>query len=411
MGARDRMRPLFRTLDGGLFSQDAAGKADVGDSAGRFMAEGGTMMCWADPFFPDRVIPQKVLDRSVEVIQQGVSCHYTAPIGNSELKEAIAKKIARDNGVKVDPQRNIIINPGSDVGLYFAMTPFIEPGDEVLVHDPSYPSNFLDPQLLNGVVVKVPTYEEDGYRLRVEEYEKRLTPKTKMVLLSSPNNPNGRVYTREELTALAGFIVKNDLICVCDQAFEDTVFPEHEMVSIAALPGMWERTVTVCSCSKGMALSGYRVGYIFADDVIMDALYATAVNIQGAANTMVQMAMIPAYEDTSFIQDYVKEQDARRRYAYEKFNAVPGVSMPLMESGFYGWVNVSRLGDTSEIVSYLAQEAKVLVNDGRFYGEQGAGHLRIIYGVYADREKSLAGIDRICAALKKRADALGVTES
>ncbi len=408
MGARDKMRPLFRKLDGGLFS--SATKADVGDGAAKFIEAGGTMMCWADPFFPDRVIPQAVLDKSMEVIQQGASCHYTAPIGNAQLKEVIAKKIERDNKIKVDPQRNIIINPGSDVGLYFALTPFIEPGDEVLVHDPSYPSNFLDPELLNGVVVKVPTFEEDNYRLRVEEFEKRLTPKTKMVLLSSPNNPNGRVYTREELTALAEFIVRNDLICVCDQAFEDTVFPEHEMVSIAALPGMWERTLTVCSCSKGMALSGYRVGYIFADDVIMDALYASAVNIQGAANTMVQMAMIPAYEDPSFMKAYVDEQNARRHYAYEKFNAVPGVSMPLMESGFFGWVNVSRLGDSGEIVSYLAEEAKVLCNDGAFYGEQGKGHLRIIYGVFADRQKSFDGIDRICAALAKRAAQLGITE-
>ena len=296
MSIRDKMRPLFRTLDGGLFSEKA-GKADVGDAVSKLQAEGGTLMCWADPFYPDRVIPQKVLERSVEVIQQGVACHYTPPIGNADLKEVIAKKIERDNHIKVNPQRNIIINPGSDVGLYFAMTPFIEPGDEVLVHDPSYPSNFLDPQLLNGVVVKVPTYEEDNYRLRVEEYEKRLTPKTKMVLLSSPNNPTGRVFTREELTELSQFIIKHDLICVCDQAFEDTAFPGHEMVTMASLPGMWERTVTVCSCSKGMALSGYRVGYIFADDVIMDTMYATAVNIQGAANTMVQMAMIPASGD------------------------------------------------------------------------------------------------------------------
>lgn len=151
MDIRDKMRPLFRTLDGGLFSTEA-GKADVGDSVSKMMAEGGIMMCWADPYFPDRVIPEKVLQRSMEVIQEGVACHYTAPIGNAELKEVIAKKIARDNHIEVDPQRNIIINPGSDVGLYFAMTPFIEPGDEILVHDPSYPSNFLDPQLLNGVV-------------------------------------------------------------------------------------------------------------------------------------------------------------------------------------------------------------------------------------------------------------------
>ena len=124
----------------------------------KLQAEGGTLMCWADPFYPDRVIPQKVLERSVEVIQQGVACHYTRH-RQCGPERGHCEKIERDNHIKVNPQRNIIINPGSDVGLYFAMTPFIEPGDEVLVHDPSYPSNFLDPQLLNGVVVKVPTYE------------------------------------------------------------------------------------------------------------------------------------------------------------------------------------------------------------------------------------------------------------
>lgn len=410
MSIKDKMRPLFRTLDGGLFAENTAGKADVGNSAAKFMANGGTMMCWADPYFPDRVIPKAVLDKSIEVIQHGTACHYTTPVGNPDLKVEIAKKIEHDTGLKLDPQRNIIINPGSDVGLYFAMTPFIEPGDEILVHDPSYPSNFLDPQLLNGVPVKVPSYGEDGYRLRVEEYEKRLTPKTKMVLLTSPNNPNGRVYTREELESLAEFIVKNDLVCVCDQAFEDTVFPGHEMISIATLPGMWERTVTVCSCSKGMALSGYRVGYIYANDVIMNSMYASAVNIQGATNTAVQMALIEAYKDTSFMKDYVAEQDARRKYAFEKFNSVPGVHMAEMEAGFFGWVNVSRLGDTAEIVSYLADEAKVLVNDGQFYGDQGKGHLRIIYGVYEERRKCFDAIDRLCAALEKRAAELGISD-
>ena len=410
MGVLEKMRPLFRTLDGGLFAENTAGKADIGDSAAQFVAAGGTMMCWADPFYPDRVIPRNVLEKSVEAVQQGSAGHYTIPVGNLELKEQIAKKIQRETGLRIDPRRNLIINPGSDVGLYFAMTPFIEPGDEVLVHDPSYPSNFLDPQLLNGVVVKVPCLEEDGYRLRAEEFEKRVTEKTKLVLLTSPNNPNGRVYTREELQALSELIVRHDLICISDQAFEDTVFPGHEMLSIAAFPGMWERTVTVCSCSKGMALSGYRMGYLYASDVIMNALYASAVNIQGAANTAAQQALIEAYRDPGFIREYTAEHYLRHQYLFEKINAVSGVHMAEMEAGFFGWVNVSRLGETAEIVSYLAAEAKVLVNDGQFYGDQGKGHLRVIYGVYADRQKCFAAIDRLCEALARRASALGVTD-
>jgi aspartate/methionine/tyrosine aminotransferase len=400
------MRPLFQTLEGGLFS--SIEKADVGDIAGESARQGIALMCWADPFFPDPSIPQAVLDKSIETLKSGFPSHYTMPIGNPQLKTLIARRVKKNSGIDLDPQRNIIINPGSDIGLFFAMTPFINPGDEALVPDPSYPSNFLNPKLLNGVTVPVPTYEEDNYRLRVEEFEKRLTPKTKMVLLSSPNNPTGSVYTRQELSALAEFIIKNNLVCVCDQAFEDTVMPPHEMVSIASLPGMWERTLTVCSVSKGMGLSGYRVGYIYANDVIMDALYGSAVNIQGAANTMAQVAVMPAFEDDSFIAEYLKKFQRRADFACELFNSIPGVSMNPMESGFYSWVNVAKLGNSGEIVNYLKDTAKVLCNDGKFYGENGNGHLRIIHGAYWDDEKSFAVLRGIGEALRKRAHSLGI---
>ena len=306
----------------------------------------------------------------------------------------------------------IITTPGVVDALGILVEAATKPGEGVIILTPAYYPFELAVMAKARKVVHSTLIDNNGhYEIDYADLEAKARKRNVTALMfCNPHNPTGRVFTREELTELSQFIIKHDLICVCDQAFEDTAFPGHEMVTMASLPGMWERTVTVCSCSKGMALSGYRVGYIFADDVIMDTMYATAVNIQGAANTMVQMAMIPAYEDTSFIQDYVAEQDFRRRYAYEKFNAVPGVSMPLMESGFYGWVNVSRLGDSSEITAYLAEEAKTLVNDGKFYGDQGAGHLRIIYGVFADRQKSLDGIDRLCAALAKRAAQLGITE-
>ena len=276
---KSRMRPAFAKLDGGLFT--TAQKADVGDVAERMKAAGVALMSWADPFMPDPSIPQPVLDAAIKELQNGFPSHYTMPIGSPELKKLIAARIERKYGFKLEPDRNIIINPGSDNGLIFAMMPWINPGDEVMVHDPSYPSNFLNPELLGGVTVRVPTYPEDGYHLRVEEYEKRVTPKTKMVLLTNPNNPTGTVYTRGELEELAAFCVRHDLICVCDQAFEDTAFPGHEMVCISRLPGMWERTVTVCSVSKGMGLSGFRVGWTYANDVIMDTYFGAAVNIQG----------------------------------------------------------------------------------------------------------------------------------
>ena len=408
MSIKSKMRPFYQTVEGGLFS--AVTKADVGDVAAEMQRQGVALMSWADPFMPDPSIPEPVLKKAIEVLEGGFPSHYIMPIGSMDLKKALAKRIERLHGIKLDPYRNLIINPGSDVGLMFAMTPFINPGDEVMVHDPSYASNFMNAELLGGVTVRVPTYEEDGYHLRIEEFEKRVTPRTKMVLLTNPNNPTGACYTREELTQLAEFIIKHDLVCVCDQAFEDTVFPEHEMVCIASLPGMWERTVTVCSCSKGMGLSGFRVGWIYADDVIMDVYHGVAVNLQGASNTLSQMAILPAVEDDSFIATYMEKYDRRRKYAYDLFNSCPGVSMQMPEAGFFVWINVSKLGDSTEITSYLAKEAKVSLNDGKFYGDQGKGHLRLIDGCYWNDEDSFAAMDRMAAAFRKLAAEKGITE-
>ena len=405
MSIRHKMRPAFQKIEGGLFSK--VDKADVGDVAHEMNEQGIVMMSWADPFMPDPSIPSPVLEKAVQALQSGFPSHYTMPIGSPELKKAIAKRIKARYHLDLDHMRNLIINPGSDIGLMFAMTPFINPGDEVLVHDPSYPSNFLNPELLGGVTVRVPTFFEDNYHLHIEAYEKRLTKKTKMVLLTSPNNPTGTVYSREELQQLSEFIVKNDLICVCDQAFEDSVFDGREMVCIASFPGMWERTLTVCSASKGMGLSGFRVGWTYACDEIMDVLFGVAVNIQGASNTLAQIAVLPAFEDDSFIQSYIEKYDRRRKVAYEVFNSVPGVRMNLPEAGFYSWIDVSGLGPSSDIASYLIREAKVSCNDGCHYGNQGVGHLRLIHGCLWSDEACFDVIKRTADALRRYPEASG----
>lgn len=402
----NKMKPAFAKLDGGLFS--TAEKADVGDVAQRMEEMGVAMMSWADPFKPDPSTPDSVRKAAIQAIEEGEISHYIMPIGSPKLKKIIADRIERKSGLKLDPSRNLIINPGSDNGLLFAIFPWICPGDEVLIHDPSYPNNFQDIELLGGVPISVPTYEEDGWHLRIEEYERRVSGRTKMVLLTNPNNPTGTCFTREELELLAAFCIKHDLICVVDQAFEDTIFEGHEMVNMAQIQGMWERTLTVCSVSKGMGLSGFRVGWTYADDVIMDKMYASAVSIQGAASTMAQKAVIPAFEDDSFIQEYVEKYENRRRYGYELFKDIPGIHVQLPEAGFYFWINVKQLGESSEIVDYLIQEAKVNCNDGKFYGVQGDGYLRVIFAVFADDQDCFAALERMAYAFRKKAKEKGI---
>ena len=395
---KEKMKKEFQTFEGGLFSD--VEKADVGDSYQKLGEQGVALMGWADPFTPEFSLPEHVMNKTLEAIRLPLSAHYTAPVGNDELKELIAEKCKAFNHLDVDPRRNIIITPGSDSALFFAMFPFIEKGDEVMIPSPSYPNNFTNVKMMQGKVVPIPLYAEDGYQLRIEEFEKRVTSKTKMVVLTHPNNPTTTVYNRKSLEDLSSFIQKHDLILVCDQAFEDFTF-ENEMITPASLPGMMERTITVCSVSKGMGLSGYRVGYIVADDKVMDVMYGCAVSVIGATNTIAQVAVMEAFKDPSFMDTFKRAYDVRRHRAYEILNEVPGVHVQLPQSGFLCWVDVSGLGNSSDICAYLIKEAKVALNDGVNYGPGGEGHLRIVLGVYEDDQKVIDALNRMADALRK----------
>ena len=160
MHIRLKRRAGVRGLQGGLFGK--VEKADVGGAAEEVQRAGGDMLGWADPFMPDDCMPAAVKAIAIDRIEKGLSAHYTHPVGDAELKAAIARKLARQNGLSVVPERNILITPGSDSCLLFAMMPFIEPGDEVLVPDPSYPSNFLNPKLLGGRAVSCLLYTSDA---------------------------------------------------------------------------------------------------------------------------------------------------------------------------------------------------------------------------------------------------------
>ncbi len=386
----------FKDINGGLFSTVL--KADVGNIFEQLAAQGVEMLSWADPFRPDDIIAPHVKAAAIREMETGFASHYTTPTGDSELKAAIAKKLLKQ-GITADPERNILITPGSDSGLLFAMMPFLNPGDEVLVPDPSYPSNFLNPQLLGAKAVPVPL--GSGYSLDVEAFRRLVSPKTKMVLLTNPNNPTSTVFTEEEMLALCEFIIERDLILVVDQAFEDFIFDGLKMVSAAALPGMWERTVSVYSISKGMALSGFRVGYIVASDVVMNVLYGCAVNVIGATSTAFQRAALAAFEDMSFMDKFGEIFDRRRKKVHEMMNSVEGVSMEMPQSGFLSWIDVSKLGSSDFIVNYLIENAKVYVNSGTPYGSKGEGFIRLSHGAYLDDERIYGAIGRIRDALVK----------
>lgn len=400
------MNGRFRNLQGGLFSKVT--KADVGENSGKLMAQGYTFMSWADPFFPDPSLPESIQKVLIEEINQGLIGHYTMPIGSLELRTIISQRLKEKYNVNLDPSRNILITPGSDSGLIYAMMPFLQEGDEVLVPDPSYPSNYLDVQLCGGKAIHIPLSIENNYQFDILEFEKRLTPHTKMVVITHPNNPTGTVFNRQSIESLCQFIIKNDLILICDQAFEDHIYDNLEMIAPMSIEGMFERTVTVFSISKGLGLSGLRVGYLVSNDQFMDVYYGGAVNILGATNTLAQKAAIAALKDKSIIQNYHQEFFQRRNDAYDILRSIPHVKAIKPESGILSWIDVSELGTSEEVAAYLLNHGHISVNEGTPYGYQGEGYLRIVHACFDNRLKAKESLLKIKECLIQLAKEKGL---
>lgn len=393
MSIKEKMNKRFYDLQGGLFAKVT--KADVGEGAGQLIQNGYTVMAWADPFFPDPSIPKSVKDTMIKEIENGFPSHYTMPMGDRKLREVIAKRIEDTYDVVLDPSRHILITPGSDSGLLYAMLPFLSEGDEVLIPDPSYPSNFVNAKLCGATAIHVPLYPENGYQLDISEFEKRVTPYTKMVVITHPNNPTGTVFNRKSILDLCDFVKKHDLILVSDQAFEDHIYDNREMIAPMSVDGMFERTITTFSISKGLGLSGFRVGYIIANDELMDVYYGGAVNVLGATNTLAQKAAITALEDKSIIKDYHERLLRRRDIAYKILNSIPHVKTILPESGILSWIDISELGTSQEVAAYLLDKAHISVNEGTPYGHQGEGYLRIVHACFWDDQDAIKALNKI----------------
>ncbi len=362
----------------------------------------------ADPFYPEGDIPPKVKETMIHSIEDGSAAHYTKSAGMPALRKALAENIKERIGLRLDYDENILVTPGSQSGLYFAMLPFIGEGDEVLVLDPCYPSNLDNPKVLGGKVVSVPLHESNHYQPCLEELDKARTPSTKMLLINQPNNPTTAVIRKKEIIEICDFVKKHDLILLSDQAFEDHVYDGIELVSPSTLPGMMERTLTIGSVSKGYGLSGFRIGYIYGGENMIAVLREFITTVLGPATTVTSLGAIAALKSTEALTHAYRHLDRRRKIAYEIFTSIPGVEMKMPESGILSWLNVSKLGSSEEIAAYLKKEAKVSVNPGSHYGKYGEGYIRIVSGSFKEDEKAVVVFNRIKIALTKLAGEKGI---
>ena len=363
------------------------------------------MLVGADPFFPDRCIPQHIIDATKRALDDGKT-HYA--LDNSyavpELKEQLIRKLKDFNGLIVDPETELIVVPSSAYGLYAGIRICVRPnrGDEVLNIDPGFAENFKDCHQIGVTSVSVPVFKEDGFQLRIEELEKRVSPHTRCLVLTNPNNPTSTVYRREVLEELADFLERYDLMAVVDQSFERNVYDGREYVTFAALNEIArEHTISVFGTSKDLGLTGFRVGYMVAPKQIIDVLKIATFNYVGPTNTFAQYGVAAGYADPSYVDGWMKIFDQRRRFGHQILNEIPGVECLLPEGGYYFWVDIHRLGSSIEVRDHLIRDAQVGVAPGCWFGSYGEGFLRIMFSTMKETCRYEEAMRRIADSLRK----------
>ena len=315
--------------------------------------------------------------------------HYLPSTGIPPLRKAFAEKMRKKNAIPVGSDDEILVTNGGTHGLFAAFQTILEPGDEVIIPDPEWPPTMAIVKQAGGVPVQVPLREDLGFRWNIADVEKAITPKTRVLYLNSPNNPTGGVLTRGDLEQLAEIAKKHDLLIVSDEAYEDAVF-KGEHVSIASLPGMYDRTIPVYTLSKSYAITGVRVGYFAVKDpVIRDRAAKVVLYSTTNVSSIAQYGALGAMEGSQqCIEDFRTELKYRRDMFYKGIaEAAPGIFTGTPPDGaFYAFMKINpefakKAGVSGEspswaMAEFLIKHARIGCVPGVDFGPQSEGYLR-----------------------------------
>lgn len=326
---------------------------------------------------PDLPTPTHIVAAARQAIDEGRTGQAPAT-GLPELREAIARKLARDNGINVDPEHEVLVTTGGQEALFLLVQSLIEPGDEVLLPDPRYTSYDNAIELAGGKMVLVPTDEAHNFELDPDEVRRRITDRTKLLLLISPNNPTAGINTPEVVRRLAEIAIEHDLIVIADELYEKFVYDGYQHLSIGSLPGMRERTITLNGLSKTYAMTGWRIGYLAAPPDLIRTATALKQMVNVQAPTVSQWAAVAALDGP---QDCVAEMrsiyDERRRLLMPALRGM-GLTFGEPRGGLYIWVNVSSTGLDAATLSYrILDEADVLILPGTGFGDGWHDYMRM----------------------------------
>lgn len=344
--------------------------------------------------------PEDIKKAAILSLKEG-RVHYTSNYGIHRLKEAIANKLAQDNRVFVDPKKEIIVTAGAVEGLTISTLALLEPGDEVLILNPAFTSYFNQVRYPGAVPISVPLRWEKRFQPQLKDLQEKVTDKTRMLILNTPHNPTGTVFHSETIGMLAQFAKDHDLLVLSDECYDDIVFA-GEHLSIASIPGMKERTVTIHSTSKTFSMTGWRVGFVASSQEIIDYLIRIHQDVVICTCSFAQEGAAYAYENRNlFIPPLLEALQKRREMVISTLQEIAGIEFMIPEGGFYVFPSIGNfhLSDW-DFCHYVLNSVGVALVPGESFGEFGRGHFRLSYPC------SLSHLKSGLAALKKAVERL-----
>lgn len=351
---------------------------------------------------PDFAPPPHVLDAVKRALDDGKT-HYAPSNGISELREALARKFSRDYGLFYNPEGEILVTVGATEAVALALQALLNPGDEVLIPNPGFVCYEPAVLIAGGTPVSVPILEEDGFKPDIGDVTSLITGRSRVMIINSPNNPTGAVFSFNELAELGKLAVENDLIVVSDEVYEKIIYDNARHYCLATLPGMRERTIVVNSFSKTYAMTGLRIGCAVGPRDLISAMLLVQQFTVACVDTVAQYAATAALEGPQdSVSAMVSMFDKRRRLIYERLGEMEHVRCFLPEGAFYAFPNVKEFEKTSsEISEYLLNEARVAATPGSAFGKYGEGYLRLSYATsYKRIAEALDRIERTIGKLR-----------
>ena len=361
------------------------------DSKAKAMKAEGLDVCGFGAGEPDFDTPDHIKQAAIQALEAGFT-KYTPSAGIPELRAAIAEKFQNDNGLTYKPSQ-IVVSSGAKQSCYNAILATCQEDDEVVIPSPywvSYPDMV---RLAGAEPVIVQTSERNGWKMRAEDFEKVMTPRTKMLILNSPNNPSGAVYTRDELAAIVEVAAAEDIYILSDEIYEKLVYDETKHVSVASISKeAYDLTITVNGFSKAYAMTGWRIGYMGAPEAVAKAVDSIQSHSTSHPCSFAQRGAIAALKgDQQPLADMREEFDLRRNYMYDRITKIPNITAVKPDGAFYILVNISQLGLSSQnFADRLLSKANVAVIPGAAFGDDRT--VRLSYATSIDIIKK--GLDR-----------------